>query len=204
MFVLAFEDNGPYRVAWTIIRHPGNERRWFKEDDPDYGVLELTERGGELVKLVIRDEDELNQSIAGSPGELFGDISADPQVRHIVLVVEQSRSITGWINKSFGEPIANATVGIEKLEIKLGSNRIIVSNLLSHDWKGMPFAVTDDEGNYSLNNLPACWDSIRLRAVALGHIADEQEFESDGSSILDACTFQLSKAILDAELPGSW
>ncbi|MHC4527876.1 MAG: carboxypeptidase-like regulatory domain-containing protein [Planctomycetota bacterium] len=169
------------------------------EDDPDYGVLELTERGVELVKLVIRDEDELNESIAGNTGEFFSDLQADPQVRDIVLVMEQGSSITGWVNNSFGEPIVNASVGIERLEMQLGSNRIFVYNLLSHDWKGVPFAVTDDQGNYSLKNLPACWDRIQLKAVAAGHVANEGQFESDGHSITDACTFQLRQGTEDAE-----
>ncbi|MHC4573506.1 MAG: carboxypeptidase regulatory-like domain-containing protein [Planctomycetota bacterium] len=201
MFVWAFEENEPYRVAWTIIRHRRNERRLLAEDDPDYGVLELTERGVELVKLVIRDEDELNENIAGNTGEFFSDLHADLQVRDIVLVMEQGSSITGWVNDSFGEPIANATVGIEELEMQLGSNRIIVSNLLSHDWKGMPFAVTDGQGNYSLNNLPACWAKVRLKAAALGYRSNEQEFESDGNTVTDACTFQLREGTENVEFP---
>jgi hypothetical protein len=94
------------------------------------------------------------------------------------------------VNNSDGEPIANATVGIEELQMQLGPSTITISKL-GRDWQGASFAVTDEEGNYSLNNLPACWTKVRLKAVAPGHRADEEEFESDGDTVTDACTFQL-------------
>jgi hypothetical protein len=205
MFVWAYRQDDPYRVAWRIIRHPKTDGRLFKEDDPDFGcwcpglkqkhilstgadgLTEGTERG---VDLVIRNEDELNENMAGSAGEFFGDLWSDSQVRDIRLVMRQGSVITGWVNNSDGEPIANATVGIEELQMQLGTSRITISKL-GHDWQGRSFAVSDQEGNYSLNNLPACWTKVRLKAVAPGYISSEQEFESDGDTVTDACTFQL-------------
>ena len=213
MFVWAYKEGKPDCVAWMIIRHPKTNGRLFKEDDPGFGcwctglkqqhilstgadgILEQTERG---VELIIQNEDELNENIAGSAGEFFGELWSDPKVQEITLVMRQGCTITGWVNDPNGEPIANATVGIEELQMQLGGNRITITNL-GHDWQGASFAVTDEQGNYSLNNLPACWDMVRLKAVAPGRLADEQIFESDGNTITDACTFQLRQGIDEVE-----
>jgi len=179
MFVWAYKDDEPYRMAWTVIRHPECERS--EEGD---AVIEDTHQG---VKLVINDEEELSASIPGSPGELFGD---DPRVRDIVLVLGAASVVTGRVTNASGSPIPNAVVRIEELEMQLGKNMLTVSNL-DHEWKAEAFAISDNDGYYSLNNLPAAWTTIRLRVDAYGYATGRQIFQNDRGNTVDGYDLQL-------------
>jgi hypothetical protein len=182
MFVWAYEDDEPYWMAWTLIRHPKCE-----QSEEGNAVVEQTHQG---VKLVINDEEELSASIAGSPGEVYSDSEGGPRVRDIMLVMAPGSVIEGRVTSATGEPIGGATVQIEEIEMALGSNRLIISNL-DHEWKAEAFGVTDDQGYYSLRNLPASWTDIKLNAGADGYATARQEFQNAGGNRLDGCDVQL-------------
>ncbi|MHC4620331.1 MAG: carboxypeptidase-like regulatory domain-containing protein [Planctomycetota bacterium] len=182
MFVWAYEDDEPWRVAWTLVRHAECEQS--EEGD---AVVEETHQG---VKLVINDEQELSASIPGSPGEVFEDSDGGPRVRDIVLVMGPAGVVQGRVTNATGQPIGGATVQVEEIEMALGSNRLTISNL-DHEWKAEAFGVTDDQGCYSLKNLPASWTNIKLKAEADGYATGEQDFQNAGGNKLDGCDVQL-------------
>ncbi|MHC4623110.1 MAG: carboxypeptidase-like regulatory domain-containing protein [Planctomycetota bacterium] len=182
MFVWAYKDNDPYQMAWTLVRHPEGDRS--EEGDV---VVEETHQG---VELVISDEEELNKSIPGSGGELFGDLEDDPRVRDIVLVMGPAGMVKGRVTNAAGQPIGGATVQVEEIEMALGSNRLTISNL-DHEWKAEAFGVTNDQGYYNLKNLPGSWTNIKLKAEADGYATVQQDFQNAGGNKLDGCDMQL-------------
>jgi hypothetical protein len=187
MFVRAFSNNDPYSVAWTIIRYP-------HENEPtEYPIVERTHQG---VDLIVEDEDELAQMLAGDLGQFSTDIDGNPKVKNIVLVMGPGSVITGRVTNDFDEPVSNATVWIEKLEIHLGINRLIVGGLGS-EWQGKAFAVTDNDGYYELTNLPVPLKKIELKAKANGYAIAQQEFESNGSDLIEGCNLQLIEGASD-------
>ncbi|MHC4648831.1 MAG: LamG-like jellyroll fold domain-containing protein, partial [Planctomycetota bacterium] len=222
MFVWAYQDYDPYRVAWTMIRHPdsaeavkyavggGRPRLTMadcieteeeashtpEEEQPDGPSVEESVQG---VKLVIEDENNLAQYVPGDPGELIEESDSGPIVQDIVLVMGPASVLKGWVTNASGEPIAGATVQVAEMEIGLGSNKLSISNL-DHDWKAEAFALTDSEGCYQLSNLPVAWSNIALKADADGYAARGRAFKNDGGNTLDGCDFKLEEGPTDKEL----
>jgi hypothetical protein len=189
MYVWAYDGNDPHRLAWTVIRHPDSDREII-ELESERGGTQLIEETHQGVKLVIIDEEELIASIAGSPGEVFSDSEGGPRVRDIMLVMGPGSVLEGQVTSATGEPIGGAMVQVEEIEMALGSNRLTISNL-DHEWKAEAFGVTDDQGYYSLKNLPASWTNIILKAEAGGYATAEQDFHNAGGNKLDGCDVQL-------------
>jgi protocatechuate 3,4-dioxygenase beta subunit len=188
MYVWAYEENDPYRLAWTVIRHPDSDREIIELESERGGtqVIEETHQG---VKLVIEDENDLARYIAGNPGRLE-DPNGSPTVHAIVLVTGPAGVITGWVSDANGSAVADAKVSIDQLQMQLGKNTLTISNL-NHEWKAEAFAVTDAQGYYQLNNLPASWTNITLKAEADGYATAQQDFQNAGGNRLDGCDVQL-------------
>jgi len=208
MFVWAYRDVDPYHVAWTLIRHPeADEFRTLsyrmlrptidagqeQEQTDEHLRVEETHQG---VKLVIKDDNDLSQSIPGNPGELYHDAEGALRVRDIILVMGQANVISGRVTDADGRLIANATVRLEQMEIQLGVNTITISEL-DREWKAAAFAMTDSRGHYSLNNLPISWHKIHIKALARGYSSNEQEFENNGQNIVQGCDLQLVEGASD-------
>jgi hypothetical protein len=208
MYVWAYEENDPYRVAWTLIRHPASaqvrfertrsvsstarsEEEWerLRQQATQYPLTEETHQG---VELVVEDENDLALYIPGDPGRLE-DPDGSPTVRDIVLVMGPATVITGRVTDADGSAVAGATVSIDRLQMQLGTNSLTVSEL-DHGWKAEAFAVTDAQGYYQLNNLPASWTNIKLKAQADGYATAQQEFQNAGGNKLDGCDVQLVEA----------
>jgi hypothetical protein len=206
MFVWAYQDNDPYRVAWTVVRHPESvsaefmrkytassmalsEQEWnrIKEEMQEYPLVEETHQG---VRLDIEDEDDLARDIPGDPGELFGDLEDDPKVRDIVLAMGPAGVITGRVADANGTPVAGATVRIVEWTMQLGTSTLTINNL-DHEWKADAYAVTDNYGNYQLGNLPISWTSIQLRALLEDYGSGQAEYQGNGSNIVSGCDIQL-------------
>jgi protocatechuate 3,4-dioxygenase beta subunit len=208
MYVWAYEENDPYRVAWTLIRHPASAEKQFertrsfssklrseeewqqlRREATQYPITEQTHQG---VKLLIEDENDLAQYIHGNPGRLENP-NGSPTVHDIVLVMGSAGVITGRVTDANGSAVAGAKVSIDQLQMQLGTNSLTISEL-DHDWKAEAFAVTDAQGYYQLNNLPASWTTIKLKAQADGYAAARQEFQNAGGNKLDGCDAQLVEA----------
>jgi hypothetical protein len=175
VFAWACEDNDPYRVAWTVIRHPDSD--------------EETHQG---VKLIIEDEDDFGQNLPGDPGEIIEVAEGGSIVEDIVLEMGPANVITGRVTDAIGLAVANATVSIDQLQMQLGTSSLII-NKLDYDWKAEAFAVTDSQGYYQLNNLPISWTTIKLKVNGDGYATGQQEFENDGRSDVKGCDLELVK-----------
>jgi protocatechuate 3,4-dioxygenase beta subunit len=194
MYVWAYEENDPYRVAWTVIRNPDSDSQIIELDSEGGGtqVIEETHQG---VKLVVEDENDLAQYVPGDPGRLE-DPDGSPTVHDIVLVMGPATVITGRVTGADGSAVAGATVSIDQLQMQLGTSSLTVSEL-DHDWKAEAFAVTDAQGYYQLNNLPASWTTIELEAEADGYATAQQEFQNAGGNKLDGCDMQLGQLLME-------
>jgi len=218
MFVRAFKANDPYKVAWTLIRHPEagdyegylggaelsshftiSRRRGRKEGRAEDGPsIERTHQG---VKLVIEDEDELARLIPGGPGEVFGeDISDDPMVRDIMLIMGPASVIRGRVTDSAGNPVADATVWVSELEIPLGKNRLFVESLGS-EWKHRAFAVTNANGRYEIGNLPASWDKVELRVRDGDGFVGEASYQGQAGNVVEGCDIALTEGEEEGDEP---
>jgi hypothetical protein len=213
MYVWAYEENDPYRVAWTLIRHPSSaaerfertrsvsstarsEEEWeqLSQQATQYPLTEETHQG---VKLVVEDENDLAQYVPGNPGRLE-DPDGSPTVHDIVLVMGPATVITGRVTGANGSAVAGATVSIDQLQMQLGTSSLTISEL-DHEWKAEAFAVTDAQGFYQLNNLPASWSNIKLKAEADGYATARQEFQNAGGNKLDGCDVQLVEGSTEDE-----
>ena len=191
MFVWACKDNDPYRVAWTVIRHPDSDRETIKIGR-DGGGTQLIEENCEGVKLIIEDEDDFAQNLPGNPGEIIEEPQGGPVVENIVLEMGPANVVTGRVTDANGLAVANATVSIDQMEMQFGKSSLIISNL-DYDWKAEAFAVTDSDGNYQLNNLPISWSTITLKVNADGYATGQKEFKNDGRSDVKDCDLELVK-----------
>ncbi|MHC4214362.1 MAG: LamG-like jellyroll fold domain-containing protein [Planctomycetota bacterium] len=191
MYVWACKDNDPYRVAWTVIRHPDSDRETIKIAS-DGGGTQLIEESHQGVKLIIEDEDEDNfaQNLPGDPGEIVEEPESGPIVENIVLEMGPANVVTGRVTDANGLAVTNATVSIDQMEMRFGKSLLIISNL-DYDWKSEAFAVTDSDGNYQLNNLPISWTTITLKVNVDGYATDRQEFQNNGQSDVTGCDLQL-------------
>lgn len=220
ILVRAFEADDPYRVAWTVIRNPNHvinrveriatgpaftQEEWEQRkqkaleyprtEDP----LRIDVRG--TLGLIINDEKGFAKCIPGDPGELYGGGGErDPnKVRDIILIMAPGSVITGQVTSSVGDPVANAAITLEEMEIESGKNKVVLRSLGSKNkrsWRA--FAVTDYEGYYELHNLPAFWDEVTLRVEADGYNAQELKIKEPGADvapdepqIVEGCHIQL-------------
>jgi len=202
MFVWASKGGDPYRVAWTLIRHPqAAEFRALGERmlRPTIDTGQEQEQTGERfrveethqgVKLAIESESDLSRSIPGNPGELYNEPDDDIKVRNIVLIMGPASIITGRVTDTTGRPIANAVVQLEMIELQLGVNTITVSEL-NDEWKGQIIAITDNGGHYILGNLPACWRKAHVTARSDNYRRSERLLANAGQNT--ASDFQLTE-----------
>ena len=158
-----------------------------------------TERTHQGVRLVINDEDELSQYIPGSPGQVLEDSDENPIVRNIVLamVFGHAGIITGRMSHG-GSPIEQATVELEMLEMRLGSNTLTITEL-DKEWKVRAWSTAgaDNRGVYLLGNLPPCWSKARLVARAPGYAGSRLIIAKTGD--VTTCDFQLVPGVSGGE-----
>ena len=165
MFVWSLTDD-PYKIAWTLIR------------DPEIEEGSKTEETHQGVELIIEDENDLFINTPGVPGE-FLDIDGDINVKDIVLVMEPAGVISGQVRGIEGQPLANTVVRVEELYMQLGINELIV-NEFDQNWKPGPECITNDQGYYTLNNIPDCWSKVYLSINAPGFVKTYKIVTKDG------------------------
>jgi len=217
MFLRAYKMDDPYNVAWTIIKHP-QKWYWGKVQQEKYTKQKWEKRREEQrkshyplveesdgVKLVINDEQELRKAILGSPGEMFDDGDHDNdkgehvKLRDIVMVMTPAGVLTGHITDRSGKPIANATVWVKEMEMHLGTNQVFIKSFGSDskkDWRAL--AITDQDGRYTLGNLPPFWDQVTLEIDADGYKIGELMIRGspgigipEAPQIIKGCNMQL-------------
>ncbi|MBN2589075.1 MAG: hypothetical protein JXA96_04380 [Sedimentisphaerales bacterium] len=170
IYVWAFKKDDPYKVAWTLIR----------DTELEHGQqIEQTHQG---VEFTIVDEEELLEKIPGIPGELSYNKNHNRIVKDIVLIMGPSGIITGQIRNSNGQPAAGAIVQAEEFYMKLGENKLFI-NGFDPDWKPCPECVADDQGYYTLTNIPDCWSEAHLTLKeAQGYTKTYQMVTNNGES----------------------
>jgi protocatechuate 3,4-dioxygenase beta subunit len=187
----------PDRVAWTLLRNPKHDLRPLYR--PDDGKAKLEQGGGVEIQLV--DEKKLIEFIPGDPGKIVFEKEMDrypSEVTNIVLQMGPASVITGRIVDQGGQPISNAVVWIDHMEIAVGENEIEIRDLRhtakerailpSIDYKEFDeierktFAVTDKDGRYELGHLPDVWYRVRLEVRADGYVSEAKEiFQPKGA-----------------------
>jgi len=185
MIVRAIRPGDPSHVAWTLLRNPRHELRPLRR--PDDGKSKLEEGGG--VVIVLLEEQALRAFIPPDPGTMAfkgQDDSCPSKVTNMLLTMRPASVITGRITNRAGHPIANAVVRLNQIEVAVGENditiitlgrtdreRAILSSLSPGDSREVGarvFAVTDEDGCYTLGNLPNVWHRARLEARADGYV----------------------------------
>jgi hypothetical protein len=221
IFLRAFKRDDPFTAAWTIIRHPfafywdaktPYKRTGLRGLDTWLAKLRMLEyplvEEGSAGKLVIHNENGLPRIISGDPGKVLADADYDPnddddfiahaKVVDVVLVLGPASVITGRVTDASDKPIANAIVRIEEMEIETGDNTITIEDLGRDNKKSWVFAVTDSDGRYRLNNLPASWKQVQLEVAARGFEGGELRLRGPGGGripdepqVIDNCDVQL-------------
>jgi len=201
MIIRAVESGDPNRVAWTLLRNPRHELRpLFRPDD---GKTKLEQGGDVDIQLV--DSGKLREFIQGNPGRIIFKSDKDKypsEVKDIELKMQPASVITGRITDRQGQPIMNAVIKLEYMNVVVGENEIDIRSLgktnkekeilsaLDDDglWR-RTFAVTDSNGNYKLCNLPDIWSEVRLEAQAEGFVTEAKRFFRQ-----EDCSFTLLRA----------
>jgi hypothetical protein len=215
MMVRAIRPDDPHHVAWTLLRNPRHERRPYYRSGDDRRELE---QGGE-VDIVLADEKTLREFIPPNPGTMVfakEDDSYPSEVRDIVLKMRPASVITGRVTDREGEPIAHAPIWLEFMEIAVGENEIWVSKLgctekennifssLSSDdaeevAHRLPLGMTDENGRYTLGNVPDVWYRAYLAVKADGYVkVSKTIFQDEGNDLtLTAANITIRGTVVD-------
>ncbi|MBN2181461.1 MAG: hypothetical protein JW715_06075 [Sedimentisphaerales bacterium] len=201
MIIRAVESSDPNHVAWTLLRNPRHELRPLFI--PDDGKTKLEQGGDVDIRLV--DDEKLREFIPGNPGRMIFKSDEDKypsEVKDIELRMQAASVITGKITDRQGQPITNAVVKLEYMNVVVGQNEIDIRSLgktnkeseisSSLDDDGLwrkTFAVTDSNGNYKLGNLPDVWSEVRLEAQVKGFVTEAKRFFRQ-----EQCNFSLLRA----------
>ena len=109
--------------------------------------------------------------------------------------------ISGQITNRQGQPVTNAIVRLEQMEVSVGENEIwihsigqtdkekeIASSLSNENVKKVrygSFAITDNEGYYKLGNIPNIWYRARLEVKADDYVQVAKEiFQNEGNDFV--------------------
>jgi hypothetical protein len=197
LIVRAFKSDDPNHVAWTLLRNPRHELRpRFRPDD---GKTKFEQGGG--VDIVLVDEKKLREFIPADPGRMIFKDEADrkpSEVRNMMLHMRPASVITGRVVDQGGQPIVNAVIRIELMEIAVGKNEIEIRDLchtdkeremissldreICEEVERKAFAVTDANGRYEIGHLPNVWYRVRLEVRADGYVPEAREiFQPDGA-----------------------
>ena len=215
MLVRAVRPNDPHHVAWTLLRNPRHERQRYSHSDDDKRQLEQSSD----VVIVLADGKTLRRFIPPDPGT---PVFANPNdshpsgVRDIVLKMQPANVVTGRITDREGRPVADALVSLGLMEIAVGENEIYVhrlgrteeeENLLSllnpedaeEVRNRLAFALTDENGRYTLGHLPAVWHRTYLDAKADGYVnVGKTIFQDEGNDLrLTAADLTIRGTVVD-------
>lgn len=138
----------------------------MRSQEHEQGFDQTTERTNDGVELVIVNEDELSSFIPDAPGEIYEDDNGT-KVSDIALVMGPASVISGKVVDIAGQPVTGAVVQIATLKMQLGTNTLTVSEF-DEEWRSSAFSVTDNQGCYTIANLPNCWCEVRLKVYATG------------------------------------
>ena len=200
MIIRAIKSDDPNHIAWTLLRNPRQELRPLFI--PDDGKTKL-EQGGD-VDIYLFNETTLREFIPESSGTMIfksDDDKYPSEIKDIVLKMQPASIISGQITNRQGQPVTNAIVRLEQMEVSVGENEIwihsigqtdkekeIASSLSNENVKKVrygSFAITDNEGYYKLGNIPNIWYRARLEVKADDYVQVAKEiFQNEGNDFV--------------------
>ncbi len=166
VFVRAFSEEDPARVAWTLLRSPDDNTQLAGTIPGEPGQMETDRKTGQP------------RCVSASG---------------IVLRMEPATYVAGRVTGMDGQPIPRAEVTLEAgLMDEFGSE----GHYVSVNGPGETLTRTDEDGRYRLTQLPVFWKGawLDLRVEAAGHAPRNRRLVIGKDWSRDAMDFQLYRA----------
>ncbi|HCO96985.1 MAG TPA: hypothetical protein DIU00_24110 [Phycisphaerales bacterium] len=159
IFLRAFQEDDPSRVAWTIIRGPNEKRESGIKVPGNPGHHKILEGRGSV-------------RFAGATG--------------IVLETQPAGKIVGQVTDIDGNAISDAAISVTCHPVDKfgneGDHGLEIGNLGGPGKYGAVTTQTDGEGRYEFDNLPRFWDKtvFIVGTGAQGYVYSSIRFRSEG------------------------
>lgn len=158
LMLLAFKNDVPDRIAWTVIPRPGDRKELWSNVPGRVGLVTKATKVGHFTKL---------------DGMLTG-------ASDIILTLEPAGRINGGVYDADGQPIPGALVTLAYTMLSNDEGRTMDFSLSTWPGVGLPVTYTNAQGQYEITNLPVYKNRahFRISASATGYVPEQRSVPS--------------------------